>query len=431
MRNSDIVQSWLSSLPPIEANKQDTPYPIKRSRAFVSPPISMDRQRSPSKRRRGDGDDTDMAGHEYPREDATPRPPRSTRLTDALPSIASSYRTGSSRSSSPRKQLFGLSNLPEGQGGAEVCTLDIEDERMPAELVDLLLRLEKQAPILDQQMRTEFEGHYRATRAAQRWMDPNLYGEERGNIGPTPSPDFVDDIVQQARECDRFLLDEGAWSHMVYYPLLRCIFNSRRRANMDELVVVPCSSASIDPRYRMAAAPFKKVDFAIAYTPRDASASNHLRLLMQADPAPDPSLNHTSYLGLCGRPIALSVEVKRTTDSTDTAKLQLLTWLGSQWKKLDELFPPPSSQSSSSKQPAYILSLLIQGHDWSLVASSRDSDTKRVLLWHKFPIGDTQTALGVYKIVQKVQELAQIALVPYCQMFQPVGHGQDINLLEA
>jgi hypothetical protein len=386
MTDSETIEAWLESLYPSKKDPENyASSPLKRSRDLLSPPMSIDQEHSP-KRRRGDDGGTDFfeRGDEqkYFSGEATPRPPRTIRRTNATPSIASSSSSQSgylSRSSSPRKQLFGLSNPPEGQGGAEVCTLDMEDERMPSELVDLLLRLEKPAPILDQQMRPEIEEHYQGTRTAERWMESTLYGGERGNIGPTPRPDFVDDIVRQARECEKCLLDEGAWSHMVYYPLLRFIFDSRRDTNNDELHVVPCSSASIDARYRMAGAPFKKVDFAIVYEPREISASEHLRLLKEAPPASNQSLNHTSYVGLRGLPIALSVEVKRTTDSTDTAKLQLLTWLGAQWNKIDELFPPQSPQASPPRQPAYILSLLMQGHDWSLVASSRYCGKKRVV----------------------------------------------------
>ncbi|KXJ87979.1 hypothetical protein Micbo1qcDRAFT_167087, partial [Microdochium bolleyi] len=130
------------------------------------------------------------------------------------------------------------------------------------------------------------------------------------------------------------MLDEAAWSSMVYYPLLRQIFRSPKQASstphigvsdkqhsesnvrpdenpdavpLEELVVVPCSSASIVPRYRMLAAPFKKVDFAVAYQPQRETRYDDLRALLQTTPAPEQSLNHTSYPGLCDRPIVLSI----------------------------------------------------------------------------------------------------------------------------
>ncbi|KAH7014402.1 uncharacterized protein B0I36DRAFT_49664 [Microdochium trichocladiopsis] len=465
------VHHWLSSIPtPTKTRhqhpQQHPPPSKKRARGLVSPPMSTDRDSSPPKRRRQADNSVDNRDDPFYddqagafQEEATPRPARSLRLSaNDAPSIASSASSAShttSRSSSPRKQLAGLRTLPAAQGGAEVCTLDIEDDRMPADLADLVLALQSRSPLLCDSMRDQVQAHYRDTRAARQWRDPSLFAPERRSLGHTPQPAFADDIVRQARECDRYMLDEAAWSSMVYYPLLREIFAATRSSQgkndngdattsaqlLADFAVVPCSSASIIPRYRMLATPFKKVDFAVAYHPREEhinreaappSAPRHdkLKTLMQSTPSPDQSLNHTSYPGLCDRPVVLSIEVKRTNDSADTAKLQLLTWLSAQWNKMDELCPDAlesSSLSSSSSSPAeptkptYLLALLIQGHDWSLVASSREPKGKRVILWHKLPIGDTQTAMGVYKIVQQVQQLASIAMVPYCRWFQALG----------
>ncbi|KAJ1323579.1 PD-(D/E)XK nuclease superfamily [Microdochium nivale] len=449
------LHAWLDSLPPPSQphSPDHDPKPAdshnhgraqKRPHGLASPPMSTDRELSPPKRRRHD-------------HDATPRPARSLRLATNPASVSmssassASQHTTTSRSSSPRKQLAGLRTIPTSQGGAEVLPLDVDHPEMPADLADLVLSLESHSPLLSLSNRNHIQDHYSHTRGARQWRVPTLYSHDRDALGITPSPDFVDDIVSQARACDEYMMDEAAWSSMVYYPLLRQIFKSPTQSSpppeatgdssdaqlaqpvkdvypipLDELVVVPCSSASIIPRYRMLAAPFKKVDFAVAYQPRQAAQYDHLRTLVQSTPAPEQSLNHTSYPGLCDRPVVLSIEVKRTNDSGDMARLQLLTWLSAQWNKLDELclaepeadVAEQTQSSSPRRRPQYLLALMIQGADWSLVASSRHADGKRVILWDKLRIGDTLTAMGVYKIVQQVQQLASTALVPHAQWFQ-------------
>lgn len=447
------VHLWLSALPshPSENEIQQSQQQQqqnqqhiqskKRVRGLVSPPMSTDRDLSPPKRRRQtheDDDSNDNNNYDDPftsradaatsaLQEATPRPARSLRLattTDDALSISASSASSVSRSSSPRKQLTGLRALPASQGGAEVCPFDIEDDRTPDGLVDLVLALQSRSALLPPSEKERVQTHYKDTRAARQWRDPSLYGAEREALGPTPEPRFVDDVVRQARECDGYMLDEAAWSSMVYYPVLREIFASpdvRSRLDPDrgsganttgtpglaDLTVVPCASASLIPRYRMLATPFKKVDFAIAYHPKDNRNNSHtqtddhhhtptssryerLKALVQSTPSPDQSLNHTGYAGLCDRPIALSVEVKRTNDSADTAKLQLLTWLSAQWNKLDELCPDSSlvcgGGQAMGKKPEYLLALLIQGHDWNLVASSREPEGKRVVSSFNIPL---------------------------------------------
>lgn len=77
-----------------------------------------------------------------------------------------------------------------------------------------------------------------------------------------------------------------------------------------DLTAAPCSSATMIPRYRMVVAPIKKVDYAIAYQPHSASSCyDHLKVVIQGTPAPNPSLNHTSCTGLCDHAMVLSVQM--------------------------------------------------------------------------------------------------------------------------
>ncbi|KAH7016212.1 uncharacterized protein B0I36DRAFT_396294 [Microdochium trichocladiopsis] len=185
-----------------------------------------------------------------------------------------------------------------------------------------------------------------------------------------------------------------------------------------DLNVIPCSSASIIPHYKTLKTPLKKVDLAIAYYPRDKHKKGELQKLLRASPLSEEeqSINFTSYPGLTEGPIVLSVEIKRAGDGADAAKLQLLTWLSAQKNKIDELSSLTSSTSGIEK-PDYLPAILVQGHDWNLVAFAMDAEGKQIL-WHKLPLGDTQTAMGVYRIIQQLQKLANITLVPFYQWYQ-------------
>ncbi|KAH7016006.1 uncharacterized protein B0I36DRAFT_336321 [Microdochium trichocladiopsis] len=396
---SDIEQ-WLKSLPHQDLNRSSGSQrqpgqqlsSSKRPLGLMSPPTSQPTSRgsSPSKRPRPSNDTP---------EEATPRPTRSHRLAINHSRASSmSARSESSASSSPSKQLAQLRIIPAELGGAEVCDIDVEDERLPDALADLILALQAKSPLVSPSARNDIQAHYEGTRATRQWRDPALYGSERSAIGPTPQPDFVDHIVRQARECSEGMFDEQAWASMVYYPLLykavsaiqpgRWMDTTSPTADeLADLLVVPCSTASIVPQCRKPGTPFKKVDFAIAYRPQDkhrdsetpaeSSRYEQLKRFMLASASPELSLNHTSYPGLRDKPIVLSVEVKRTGDGADAAKLQLLTWLSAQWLKIDELCALASSPGM--QKPAYLLALLIQGHDWNLVACSRCAVTQKVV----------------------------------------------------
>ncbi|KAK6844091.1 hypothetical protein PG995_014201 [Apiospora arundinis] len=74
-----------------------------------------------------------------------------------------------STSSSPKKQPTTLRSLPAGQGGTEVCTLDIEETRIPIDLVELILSMQQRASLLSLRIRHSVEEHYKDTRASRQF----------------------------------------------------------------------------------------------------------------------------------------------------------------------------------------------------------------------------------------------------------------------
>ncbi|KAH7012091.1 uncharacterized protein B0I36DRAFT_436755 [Microdochium trichocladiopsis] len=401
------VNEWVNSIratagqkafeqasPPTQRTKQQHLY-TKRGQSLVSPPMSVASGASPSKRQRRTSTPPDVSDplsdqDRLRGEQATPRPAHSMRLAPkSSASTVSSASVSSSRSSSPRKHLVALRTAHPAEGGAEVCGFNADDERMPAGLVEVFNTLQSPSPLLCSSTRDTIQAHYGATRNAQQWHEKSLYGMERSALGPTPDPCDIDDIVGEADNCARLMLDEEAWTTTVIYRLLRTALwptpsgrladnTNSRKDELADLRVIPCSSASIIPHYKTLRTPLKKVDLAVAYYPRDKHKKGELQKLLRASPLSEEeqSINFTSYPGLTEGPIVLSVEVKRAGDGAEAAKLQLLTWLSAQKNKVDELSLLTSSTSGIEK-PDYLPAILVQGHDWNLVAFTMDAEGKR------------------------------------------------------
>ncbi|WQF87655.1 Putative PD-(D/E)XK nuclease [Colletotrichum destructivum] len=84
-----------------------------------------------------------------------------------------------------------------------------------------------------------------------------------------------------------------------------------------------------------------------------------------------------------------------------SAEAQLVTWHVAQWRLLDRLASRAGPDAPTL--PAFLPGIIVQGHDWSFVASTRRDD--RVTLWTSQHIGSTAKATGVYQIVCALQYL--------------------------
>ncbi|KAI8962835.1 hypothetical protein F5Y11DRAFT_178969 [Daldinia sp. FL1419] len=387
------IDNWLECLDNTAAG---TP---SKKRGLVSPPMS---DSTPAKKRRvdrRDGDD-DVDLEDTPRQ-------RQQRLPDSFfntdnksrstptPSLSSRSSANRSGHSSPSKQLSRLQLIEDG--GIEPRPLRPDDPSFPRSLRTLLVNMSSAigdgpSGIFHPSQREVLCNHFSGTWLEDQFRQHTLYHESRAELGPALAPEFVDDIVDQAYECDRYSYPENAWCQMVHYPLLRNTLQWTRTGQSNAyLDVIPCSTATIIPRYRVTGAPSKMVDYVVATEPTSESFRTEIKQLRRR--TVETSINHTDYIPLLHRPIALSIEVKRTNDALDMAKLQLSVWLAAHWRKLDELC---SLSSGQIRVPEFLLAIIIQGHDWYLVASTRED--KNVIIWYKHALGTTSTAMGVFKI---------------------------------
>lgn len=317
----------------------------------------MSNASTPSRKRQRTGAGAIDEGSDPNPQDATPRQPRPQPvLTASDTSSASASASAQSGRSSPRKQLHNLRLADDGVYTRNL-NLDEAEALLPPSLASLLYHISdtvtERRGLLPPSMRQQATELFAGTLKANAWSKEALYDATRDIIRPTGSLEFAQDILRRARECEDELYDEADWCQKVYIRILEAV-------TQDSIfMVIPCSTAAILARYRLPTMPSRMIDYVIAIDPPPAE---HAKIFNLVKKLYGYSINHTEFPPLCERPIAISFEVKRTSDAADKAKLQLAVWLGAHWKKLQDM---------SHQLPDFLLAVWIQAHDWSLVVSTR------------------------------------------------------------
>ncbi|CAH0035991.1 unnamed protein product [Clonostachys rhizophaga] len=256
---------------------------------------------------------------------------------------------------------------------------------------------------------------------------PHLFSSDREGLGHTPSPECVAFILAGAAEMNTNRHDEASWNSEVHSEVLKAALNPPGMGRYTHLInYQPCSSASIIPDYHQPAVKGRKVDFAIYIDPTNDPhrAPTNEAITDLRRKLPKGALNHTDYHPLRCRPVAFSIETKRTGENWEVAKLQLGTWLSAQWQFLQRLVELRQKGAVSKRGdgdaghgvavhqlPPFLLGIIIQGHDWYLVLSTREKN--QTIVWEKASIGSTADALGVYKITYMLQLLRRWAQDTY------------------
>jgi hypothetical protein len=207
----------------------------------------------------------------------------------------------------------------------------------------------------------------------------------------------------------------------------------------DGFNVFSCTTARLHPAFLPGNLPPKKVDFCIV-AELDQSVGDHRQQQHEQQKAlhahqqlsrrtPTLSVNPTDFAPLQLRPIVLSIETKTPGNELDAANLQMGVWHAAQWSFLDSAVAHsiratgapqsgvPGSQSSSALEVEisrlckervgrlpFIPGIVVQGHKWSLVLSTRDGES--IILWTEWEFGTTQSMQNIFKIVAGLRELA-------------------------
>lgn len=294
----------------------------------------------------------------------TPRGPASrvgsgwARGTSDSGSTFSSTNSSSSRKSrSPTKRMRAL----------DVCVLQMNPAhpRFPVELRALFMRLDTLATrggVIPNSLRDDL--------MARRSIDSLFWNIDEHVFAPQKKDDVykavaleeVVDIYMSAQECFNMGHAEPSWNMLAHWPVFKLALASGGTAERSKIVsAAPCTTARLtgDPRGS------KMVDFCIYIEPPEGDlAAQRLHALSRRSIG--FSVNHTDYSPLCRRPIAVSAESKKPGEHLAEAHLQVTVWQDAQWSLL-------TSQASSADMIPFLPSLVIQGHDWQFVATSRDT----------------------------------------------------------
>lgn len=177
------------------------------------------------------------------------------------------------------------------------------------------------------------------------------------------------------------------------------------------------TSATIISEYLSTGASGKKVDFVLHIDPTNDSSHGDVDAAARVDSCrallPLLSINHTDHESLLREPLVVSIETKKFAADrpSSEAQVQMGTWQAAQWNLLASLTAMVSGREDSGDvglpRLPYLPGIIVQGHDWTFVATTRES--KKTILWSDCPFGSTRDLLGVYKVVCGVQRLAAFA----------------------
>ncbi|KAK7418924.1 hypothetical protein QQX98_003627 [Neonectria punicea] len=174
----------------------------------------------------------------------------------------------------------------------------------PPELASLLSKMQlisRGIGILDPSLRPSFRSHHNA-RASEIGLDDFWFSNDRNQLGCTPGIEAVLEIHAFAAECAQNSHPEANWNTLVHDGLLR-------------------TTASILSCYLPALVPPKKVDYCIYVDPSNDSSplSTASRIANLRQTLLGKAINHTNFYPLRHRPMALSIETKKTGEGWDGA----------------------------------------------------------------------------------------------------------------
>lgn len=140
--------------------------------------------------------------------------------------------------------------------------------------------------------------------------------------------------------------------------------------------------------------------------------------------SPSQSINHTEYAALLHKPIGIAIETKLTGADWETARTQVGIWLAAQWNRLDDLvwsrgIGVEHTSPAVAAGLVFLPAVIIQGHQWSFVAFTRDRDGA-ARLWCQLPFASTRSVKGVYQAVAGLQLLSRWLREEYWPWFRQI-----------
>ncbi|KAH8897131.1 hypothetical protein GQ53DRAFT_742976 [Thozetella sp. PMI_491] len=386
-------------------------------------------------------------------DDATPRNPRARRplggsndpysAGDGSPTPSASWTTSSGAASS--SQASSAKRRRKSQGIAMLAPAapklrylnDALDPRPPAMLhafAEKLQNVDLEKHFVWPELQAATSTHPLHTTLFHQLSKPIWYSRATATstsvpeegfrpLGPCPSCDDIQDVIEAARECENEVHSESQWNCAVHYPLLRLAVRGYEQA----LGVSNCTSATIAKEYQRGSshggsADAKKVDFCLTlrkrHHPRIANVNNVLC----------ESINHTNHTPYLASPIALSIETKGAAPDQEEAQLQIGTWLDAHFACLRKLVRRAARSSRGNPTDAeevwrravdllgFLPAVIVLQHRWTLVFATWAPDG--ITLWRRVSLGSTDSAEGICQILFGLRTVATWAEETYWPWFE-------------
>lgn len=460
MLEQQSIFAWIKSLPDLAASepseqrqiqkrKRDLPYnrtAESQVGQLSSPPPSdfkSDMDATPTRKRQR------IATHSLNLDpDLTPRPSSQHGYGYGDSGSSAGPSSCSSRSRSPKKQLM---NLSLADDGLEVREIDIDAAPAGMEsLLSVMQQVQNGQGILPADRCVEIEAATGLSVKDDRlWRYSFKPAEEPDKLpGRIPTMQEVSHIRQMAKLCQSSGHDEAGWNMEVHHRILSCVFRDPLSSHLDgcSLNFAPCTTARASPDFIPRHASTKMVDFCI-YDEVNTEDEQQLRARRALSRSmPTLTVNHTDFRPTQLCPILLSIETKKPGKELDNANLQIGVWHAAQWASLRRgafLSICRSRSKSRRKKEAtgknvqsaaagggsnsdsfssqeqiemaklvderldqlpFIPGLIVQGHKWSIVFSTRNGS--KTILWTEWDFGNTQSLQNTFKVIAGLREVS-------------------------
>ncbi|KAH7125870.1 hypothetical protein EDB81DRAFT_810084 [Dactylonectria macrodidyma] len=332
---------------------------------------------------------------------ATPRPSKaasSNSVFRSAPSLSSQSNSQVSGRSSPTR-AFPVHGYNDHR--LDSVTMDPDNKHMPSSLANLLNDMydfSTERDIIPDVLKDDI-----VKRSASDWSLRRLRGDayyESAKTGLSPADASrlmltARKLVKRAGQCHHLQYDEAGWNNLVHTPLLDAVLNDKDPSQNQPVDFSPCMTASISPRFHHFSMTPTKVDYVLYLDAddEDASIRNELARLE----ATEGSVNHTAFTPLAQYPIFLSIETKRHGGDGRRADVQMAAWQAAQWSFLE------SQAGDGINQLEFLPGIIVQGHEWKFVATTRRD--RMTTLWSSHQFGTTMTLVGVFQIMAGLRRL--------------------------
>ncbi|KAF4462464.1 duf895 domain membrane protein [Fusarium albosuccineum] len=443
------VAHWLDALPfdqTAPTPEADCQRALKRRRSFrpnesnkrrhpISPPPSQPAHERSSSTSTASPDVTRTMAPSTPSKSSAKRPatdapmvdtdqtPRASKASGSrgplsnAPSLSSSQSDAYSRDSKRSKRSQSPSKLfplygPEGHRLIrDSLSMTAPTHNISPTLRDFLGDINDVAGrhcIMPRRIKAALQEHLDTTGQFER-LHEYMFFDDETSTGSGPCGASGEELVRRAlriatrsSDCSRMLSDESAWNNLVHSPLLdMLVYDMKDSPNQDVLDFVSCTTTNIDSSYHRFPDAASRVDYVLQLLPEHDPTMRRSHEALLADTA--PCFNWTADRLLQQYPLAVSIETKRYGGNTAKGEQQLGIWHAAHWEFLASwVGVEPLSDLG------FLPGVVVQGHTWSLVITTRRQATTTVLCSVEF--GNTGSLVGVFQVLAGLRRLRSWSL---------------------